>query len=41
MKTFAFRPKEYGYFTGDDGEPLRNFDHWVDSGVDGLVCEEV
>lgn len=27
VKTFAFRAKEFGYFTEDDVESLKNFDH--------------
>lgn len=27
VKAFALSPKDYGYFIGDDGELLRNFDH--------------
>lgn len=31
VKIFAFRAKEFGYFTRDNGESLKNFDHWAAS----------
>lgn len=39
MRTSAFRAKKCGYFTRDDGVPLRNFDSWASSEEDGLEKE--
>lgn len=27
VKAFSFNAKEFGYFSGDDGKSLKNFDH--------------